>query len=128
MLVTDEIIQCPRVCVHLQTKTGVSGNANVCIGFTTSIYIYTWFIIIPHYIGCCYNNKIKLLNRKVKNNKINYDSRTNHLWGPPVSIQMQCLFLIKLLIKRKIKLLKKKIYISFKKENNKHRGKCITLG
>jgi hypothetical protein len=26
MLVIDEIIQCPRVCVHLQTNTAVSGN------------------------------------------------------------------------------------------------------
>jgi hypothetical protein len=53
-------------------------------------------------MGCCYNNKIKYLNRKVKKNKNNYDRWTNHLWGPLVSIQMQCQYLIKLLNKRKI--------------------------
>jgi hypothetical protein len=32
-------------------------------------HIYLWIGDAPIYMGCCYNNKIKLLNRKIKNNK-----------------------------------------------------------
>jgi hypothetical protein len=103
------------VCVHLQRNTGVSGNANTSKMFIVFTHPYSWIWVPPFYMGCCYNNKIKWLNKKVKNNKNNYDSRTNHLWGLLVSIQMQCLFLIKLLNKRKIKSLsKKKIIIHTK--------------
>jgi hypothetical protein len=95
MLVIDEIIQCPRVCVHLQTNTGVSGNAHVSKRFRVFTHIYFWIIVIPAYMGCCYNNKINQLNRKVKYNKSNNDGGTNHLWELLISIQMQCLFLIR---------------------------------
>jgi hypothetical protein len=100
MFVIDGIIQCPRVRVNLQTNTGVSGNANTSIRFTGSTHPYSWTEIIPLYMRCCYNNKVKWLNRKVKNNKDNHDRRTNHLWGPSIPIQMQCQYLIKLLNKR----------------------------
>jgi hypothetical protein len=111
MLVTDEIIQCLCVCVHLQTNTVVSGNANDNRSFTIFTHTYARIGVPPLYMGCCYDNKIKQLNKKVKNSKDKYISRTNHLWGPLVSIQMQYLFLIKLLNKREIKSLKQEKYI-----------------
>jgi hypothetical protein len=103
MLVIDEIIQRPRVCVHLQTNTAVSRNGNASERSIAFSYIYTWIGITPHYMRVCCNNRIKQSNTKLKNKKNNYNARNNHLWGHPVSIQMQCLFLIKLLNKRKIK-------------------------
>jgi hypothetical protein len=93
------------VCIHLQTNMGASGNANASIKFKFFIHGYSWIRVIFVYMGYCYNNEIKQLNKKIKN-KNNYDCRTNHLWGLLVSIQMQCQFLIKLLNKRKIKLYK----------------------
>jgi hypothetical protein len=55
----------------------------------------------------------------MKNNRNNYDKQNNHLWGPLISIQMQCQYLIKLLNKRKMKSLQKKKYNSHTKTTMK---------
>jgi hypothetical protein len=118
MLVIDEIIQCLSVCVHLQTSIAVSANANASGRFIVFTHIYYWIGIFPLYIGCCYNNKIKQLKRKVKNNRNNYDRRTNHhhLWRALVSIQVQYQYLTKLFNKKKLKSLqqRKKIFLILK--------------
>jgi hypothetical protein len=128
MLVIDEIIQCPRVYIHLQTNTAASVNANGSPMFIIFIHTYAWIGVPPFCMGCCYNNKMKWLNRKVKNNKNNYDGGTNHLWGLLVSIQMQYQFLIKLLNKKKNKIIKikKNIYFSYWKNQN-YLYKYITI-
>jgi hypothetical protein len=95
------------VCIHLQANTAVSWNANASIRFIIFTHKYTWFKVIPHYMRCCYR-KQNNQTEKWKKNKNNYDSRTNYPWGPLVSIQMQCLFLLN---KRKIKSLQIKKYI-----------------
>jgi hypothetical protein len=40
-LVIDEIFQCPPVCVHLQTNTGVSDNTNASKSFKVFTHIYS---------------------------------------------------------------------------------------